>query len=121
MEVLLKQIIGELQELRTGQKGMESDIKELKIGQDILMNGQKKMESDITALKVGQKTMGEDIIELKTGQKNLELGQAKLENNLIKSIETYTEKIIEHIDLKMEVLNKRTFNVETEIERLSKK
>jgi histidinol dehydrogenase len=61
-----------------------------------------------------------DVGELKVGQARLEAGQKKLEKNLIESLGTYTEKITEHHDDKTEVLNKRVFRVESEIERLSR-
>lgn len=61
-----------------------------------------------------------DIGELKTGQARLVVGQQKLQQNLIESLGTYTEKITEHVDDKTEVLNKRVYKVESEIERLSR-
>lgn len=61
-----------------------------------------------------------DIGELKTGQARIEIGQQKLQQNLIESLGTYTEKITEHVDDKTEVLNRRVYKVESEIERLSR-
>ncbi|MFJ5763620.1 hypothetical protein ACIQAA_31930 [Neobacillus sp. NPDC093182] len=61
-----------------------------------------------------------DINELKQGQNRLEVGQEKLQKNLVDSLGLYTDKIVDHIDDKTEVLNKRVYKVETEIERLSR-
>jgi hemerythrin-like domain-containing protein len=66
------------------------------------------------------KEMRLDINELKQGQNRLEFGQEKLQKNLVDSLGSYTEKIVEHIDNKTEVLNKRVYKVESEIERLSR-
>ncbi|MGM0875280.1 MAG: hypothetical protein ACQEWV_10840 [Bacillota bacterium] len=66
------------------------------------------------------KEMRSDISELKHGQKRLEDGQERLQKNLIDSLGAYTEKIVDHVDDKTEVLNKRVFKVESEIERLSR-
>ncbi|OIJ20769.1 hypothetical protein BKP45_08190 [Anaerobacillus alkalidiazotrophicus] len=66
------------------------------------------------------KEIKSDIGELKKGQVRLEVGQEKLQKNLIDSLGSYTEKIVEHVDDKTEVLNKRVFKVESEIERLSR-
>ena len=98
MEDTLKQILSELKELKI-------DVGELK-----------ELKSDIGELK-GLKT---DIGELKTGQARLEVGQQKLQQNLIESLGTYTEKITEHVDDKTEVLNKRVYKVESELERFSR-
>jgi hemerythrin-like domain-containing protein len=61
-----------------------------------------------------------DIHDLKDGQARLEVGQNKLQKNLIDSLGSYTEKIVDHLDDKTQALNKRVYNVESEIERLSK-
>ncbi|OEH93819.1 hypothetical protein [Bacillus solimangrovi] len=62
----------------------------------------------------------EDTSELKEGQMRLEAGLDKLQKNIIENLGTYTEKIAEHVDNKTEVLNKRIYKVESEIERLSR-
>lgn len=48
-----------------------------------------------------------DIYELKQGQNRLEVGKEKLQRNLVDSLGLYTDKIVDHIDDKTEVLNKR--------------
>jgi hemerythrin-like domain-containing protein len=73
----------------------------------------KEMKSNIHDIKV-------DIGDLKQGQGRLEVGQEKLQKNLVDSLGAYTEKIVEHVDDKTEVLNKRVFKVESDIERLSR-
>ncbi|WP_407268275.1 hypothetical protein [Radiobacillus sp. PE A8.2] len=61
-----------------------------------------------------------DIGVLKTGQARIESGQQKLQQNLIESLGSYTEKITEHVDDKTEVLNKSVYKVESELKRLSR-
>lgn len=61
-----------------------------------------------------------ELKEIKQGQNRLELGQEKLQKNLIDSLGSYTEKIVEHVDDKTEALNKRVYKVESEIERLNR-
>ncbi|MFD1739417.1 hypothetical protein ACFSCX_23330 [Bacillus salitolerans] len=73
----------------------------------------KEMKSDIHEIRV-------DIGDLKQGQARLEIGQEKLQKNLIESLGAYTEKIADHVDDKTEVLNKRVYKVESDIERLSR-
>ncbi|MDF0728982.1 hypothetical protein PY093_20425 [Cytobacillus sp. S13-E01] len=78
------------------------------------------MEDILKQILSELKEIKTDIGELKTGQARLEVGQQKLQQNLIESLGTYTEKITEHVDDKTEVLNKRVYKVESEIERLSR-
>ncbi|MGF2616362.1 hypothetical protein FZC84_01085 [Rossellomorea vietnamensis] len=90
MENILKQILGELQ-------GIKTDVGDLK--------------TDVGSLKT-------DVLELKTGQARLENGLQKLQKNFIESLDVNTEKITDHIDNRTEVLNKRVYHVESDIERL---
>ncbi|MBW8349160.1 hypothetical protein K0H71_06765 [Bacillus sp. IITD106] len=85
------------------------------------------MRGDINELNQGQKEMRVelkeirgDINELKQGQNRLEVGQATLQRNLVDSIGLYTDHIVDYIDDKTEVLNKRVYKAESEIERLSR-
>lgn len=78
------------------------------------------MENILKQILSELKDIKTDIGELKTGQTRLEIGQQKLQQNLIENLGTYTEKITEHVDDKTEVLNKRVYKVESEIERLSR-
>ncbi|WP_416828232.1 hypothetical protein [Ectobacillus polymachus] len=75
-----------------------------------ILNELKEMHVDINEMRV-------DINELKQGQNRLEVGQEKLQKNLVDSLGLYTDKIVDHIDDKTEVLNKRVYKAETEIER----
>ena len=52
--------------------------------------------------------------------KQLKEGQALLKKEIIDSISTYTAKLESCGDNKTEVLNKRAFAVETEIQRLAR-
>lgn len=78
------------------------------------------MEETLKQILYEIKEMRSDINELRQGQKRLEDGQERLQKNLIDSLGAYTEKIVDHVDDKTEVLNKRVFKVESEIERLSR-
>jgi hemerythrin-like domain-containing protein len=73
----------------------------------------KNMRSDINDIKKGQQN-------LEAGLERVEAGLNSLQENLVDSLGMYTEKIVEHVDNKTEVLNKRVFKVESEIERLSR-
>jgi hemerythrin-like domain-containing protein len=99
MEETLKLVLSELKEMRSDMNGLKEDVSEL---------------------KQGQKRLEEDLSELKQGQERLEEGQKRLQQNLIDSLGSYTEKIIEHVDDKTEVLNRRVFNVEIDIRRLGR-
>lgn len=81
-----------------------------------ILNELKEARADINELK----EVRADINELIQGQNRLEVGQEKLQKNLVDSLGLYTDKIVDHIDNKTEVLNKRVYKVETEIERLSR-
>lgn len=78
------------------------------------------MEDILRQILSELKQIKTDIGELKTGQARLEVGQQKMQRNIIESLGAYTEKITEHVDDKTEVLNKRVYNVEGEIERLNR-
>lgn len=94
---------------------MRADVSELKeMRADV--NELKNMREDMEDLKV----IRADLNDLKEGQNRLEIGQEKLQKNLIASLGLYTDKIVEHFDASSEVLNKRVYKVETEIERLNR-
>lgn len=85
------------------------------------------MEDTLIQILSELKNMRSDINDIKKGQQNLEAGLERVEaglnslqENLVDSLGMYTEKIVEHVDNKTEVLNKRVFKVESEIERLSR-
>ncbi|MGB3259800.1 hypothetical protein [Paenisporosarcina sp.] len=99
MEETLKQILSEL-------KNMRNDINDLKLGQQNLEAGQRSLE-------VGQQN-------LEAGLDRVEIGLKGLQENLVDCLGLYTEKIVEHVDNKTEVLIKRVFKVESEIEKLSR-
>lgn len=61
-----------------------------------------------------------DINEVKQGQNRLATSQELLQKNLVDSLGLYADKIVDHFDDKAEVLNKRVYKVETEVERLSR-
>ncbi|WP_188455898.1 hypothetical protein [Virgibacillus oceani] len=52
--------------------------------------------------------------------KDVKAGQERMQKNIIASLGEYTDRIVSHFDDRTEALNKRTFAVETKIERLHK-
>ena len=113
MEETLKQILSEL-------KNMRIDINELKQGQQNLESGQKVLEVGQQNLEAGQKRLEAQQQTLEAGLDRVENGIQNLQENLVDRLGLYTEKIVQHVDNKTEVLNKRVFKVESEIERLSR-
>ena len=94
---------------------MRADVSELKeMRADV--NELKNMREDMEDLKV----IRADLNDLKEGQNRLEIGQENLQKNLIASLGLYTDKIVENFDASSEVLKKRVYKVETEIERLNR-
>ena len=61
-----------------------------------------------------------DVKDIKKDVKDIKTEQEKLQKNIIESLGQYTEKIADHVDDKTAVLNKRVYNVETEIQRLTR-
>jgi len=59
-----------------------------------------------------------DVIEKDV--KVIKTGQEQLQKNIIESLGQYTEKIADHVDNKTAALNKRVYDVETEIQRLTR-
>lgn len=108
MDQILNQILLEMKNMRADVSGLKEMRKDV--------NGLKNMREDMEDLKV----IRADLNDLKEGQKRLEIGQEKLQKNLTASLGLYTDKIVEHFNASTEVLNKRVYKVETEIERLNR-
>ncbi|GAA0437466.1 hypothetical protein GCM10008983_12890 [Lentibacillus halophilus] len=106
MKETLKQILIEMQGVRT-------EVQDLRTGQNELC-------TEVQHLRTGQTDLHTDVSGLKQGQKRLEKGQERLQKNLIDSLGVYTESIIGHFDNKTDVLNQRVFKIETEMKGLSK-
>lgn len=96
MEETLKLILEKL-------SGMESDIKELKLGQEGLVQGQKELFQGQEELFRGQE-------ELFQGQKNLELSQIKLSDKL-DAFEKQTMKRFNELDSKIASINDAVANL----------
>ena len=73
----------------------------------VYWTGEKFMEEILKQILNELKEIRVDIYELKQGQNRLEVGKEKLQRNLVDSLGLYTDKIVDHIDDKTEVLNKR--------------
>lgn len=52
--------------------------------------------------------------------KEIKAGQEQLQKNIIESLGQYTERIADHVDDKTAALNKRVYDVETDIQRLTR-
>jgi len=60
-------------------------------------------------LEVGQKRLESHQQTLEAGLERVENGIQNLQEKLVDSLVLYTEKIVQHVDNKTEVLNKRVF------------
>ena len=78
------------------------------------------LKSDVSNMKSGMNEMRNELSGLRTDLSELKTGQDRLQQNIIESFGTYTEKISEHVDHKTDALNKRVFNLETDFQRLSR-
>ena len=71
------------------------------------------MGKEVAVIRKEVDVMGKAVKDIKTGQE-------QLQKNIIESLGQYTERIANHVDDKTAVLNKRVYNVETEIQRLTR-
>jgi hypothetical protein len=99
MEDTLKLILTEMKEIR-------NDINDIKNVQGALTSNQEEFKKQQFILIAGQK--------------RIENKLDKLNTNVITSMGDYTDKIIHHFDDTAQVLNKRIFKVETELEGKSR-
>jgi len=116
----LKHVRNDINDLKQGQENLETGQKRLEEGQQNLESGQKVLEVSLQNLESGQKRLEAHQQTLEAGLDRVENGIQNLQENLVDSLGLYTEKIVQHVDNKTEVLNKRVFKVESEIERLSR-
>jgi predicted nucleic acid-binding Zn-ribbon protein len=79
-----------------------------------------EMNVNFSHVHTEMKGMRVDVVDLKAGQKKLEHKLDRLNSNMITSIGDYTDNIIPHFDGTSEVLNKRIFNAEKEIENIKR-
>ncbi|PLS02447.1 hypothetical protein [Neobacillus cucumis] len=87
----------------------------------LILNELQKMNTRLENLETGQQKLESGQLKLHLYVKEVKNGQEKLQKNLIQSIGDHTEKMIQYTDDKTDALNKRLFNVETEIEKLLRK
>jgi chromosome segregation ATPase len=141
MEETLQQILLELKGLKEGQSSLETKFGKMEESQSDLGNRFGKMEESQSDLgnrfgkmEESQSNLEKGFAELKSSQNNLETafdemkqsqirmekGQERFQKNLVESLGTYTDKIIDHIDNRTEALNKRVYKVEADIEKLSR-
>jgi predicted RNase H-like nuclease (RuvC/YqgF family) len=113
MEETLKQILAELKGVKQGQSSLETRFGKLE-------ERQTNLETGFSELKTSQANLETAFDEMKQSQIRMEKGQERFQKNLVDSLGTYTDKIIDHIDHRTEALNKRVYKAEADIERLSR-
>ncbi|MDQ0214914.1 chaperonin cofactor prefoldin [Oikeobacillus pervagus] len=113
MENTLKQILQEMKHVNTRLGKIEEGQKNLEDRQKNLEKRQENLEIRQMNLEEQQKEMRHELIGLKEGQE-------RFQKNMIESIGLYTDKIIEHVDVKTSALNKRLYTLEVEVERLQR-
>ena len=97
---------------------MDNELKELfrSVLKEELEPNNKRLvviEKDVNVIRKEVDVMGKAV-------KNIKTGQEQLQKSIIESLGQYTERIANHVDDKTAVLNKRVYNVETEIQRLTR-
>jgi len=107
----LKNIRIDINDLKQGQQNLESGQKVLEVGQQNLESGQKVLEVGQQKLEAGQKKVEAQQQTLEAGLDRVENDIQNFQENLVNSLGLYTEKIVQHVDNKTEVLNKRVFKV----------
>ncbi|WP_110112095.1 hypothetical protein [Bacillus sp. CGMCC 1.16541] len=134
MEIVLKQILSELQNVNTrlgsleeGQAEMRNDISGLKSDVSLLKSEQQEMrkdisglKSDVSSLKSEQQDMRKDISNLQADIAEMKEQQKQNQKEIITTLGSYMDKVVAYVDDKTEALNKRVYKVETDIERLLK-
>jgi predicted nuclease with TOPRIM domain len=113
MEDTLKLILTEIKEIR-------NDISDMKNVQGALTSNQEEFKKRMDSLASNQEEFKKQQFILIAGQKRIENKLDKLNTNVITSMGDYTDKIIHHFDDTAQVLNKRIFKVETELEGKSR-
>ena len=115
-----KQILEILLIMQNDLGYMKNDMTNVQKDLRYMKNDMKGVQNDLIGVKKDVKEMRVELTDLKEGQNRLETGLGKLQKNLVDSLALYTDKIVNHYDNKTEVLNKRIFRVETELERLGR-
>ncbi|MFD1356685.1 hypothetical protein ACFQ4X_02145 [Fictibacillus halophilus] len=130
MEDTLKLILTEMKEIRndiSGFQKVQDDFSKL-LGTfasnqddfskrlDTFAFNQEDFSKRLDTLTSNQEDFKKQQFVLIAGQKRIENKLDKLNANVITSMGDYTDKIINHFDDTAQVLNKRIFKVETEIE-----
>jgi chromosome segregation ATPase len=134
MQEMLKLIIDKLDSLDKGQKELVGKVTTLEQGQKNLEQGQKELVGKVTTLEQGQKELVGKVTTMDKRLNRLELRNDEMQNDVTeirkvvhrleenqpKDIEAILERINNKVDDKCDALNKRVFEIETEIERLSR-
>jgi flagellar capping protein FliD len=118
---LLRSVLKEeLEPVHTRLDGMDKRFDKIEKrldGVDKRLDGVDKrldgMDKRLNGMDQQLNILSKDVLEIKTKQDGFQ-------KNIIDSIGQYTEKIVDYVDDKTEALNKRLFNVETEIQRLTR-
>lgn len=107
MEQILNQILSEMQGMRSDIQSMKVDIKELQSDMQIV-------KFDIVKLNEGQLRLEQKVEEIHKAVVRLEDGQPKDIHAMLGNI----DRKLDLKDSEINVLNKRVFKVETELEHL---
>ena len=82
LEQLIQPLSQGIQDLRTGQDELRSDVAVLKVGQEDLRTGQDELRSDVAVLKVGQEDLRakyyDQVFEIQAHTKTLKYIKNKL-------------------------------------------
>lgn len=113
IEALRSVLKEELKSLNDRQEGLDNRLDGMDKRFDGIDNRLDGMNNRLNGIDNRLDGIEQEIKEVKTGQE-------KLQKSIIKSIGEYTEKIADYVDVKTEVLNKRVFKLETEVQRLTR-
>jgi hemerythrin-like domain-containing protein len=78
------------------------------------------IEKDVNVIGKEVDVIRKEVDVMGKAVKDIKTGQEQLQKNIIESLGQYTERIANHVDDKTAVLNKRVYNVETEIQGLTR-
>lgn len=114
METILKQILSEIQDMKTDIQGMKTEIQDMKTETQEMKTETQEMKTEIISLKEGQIRLEQKVDGIYKSVVRIEEGQPK---DIFAILENIDRKL-DTKELEINVLNKRIFKVETEIERL---
>jgi hemerythrin-like domain-containing protein len=97
---------------------MDNELKEL--FRSVLKEELEPINKRLVVIEKDVNVIGKEVDVMGKAVKDIKTGQEQLQKNIIESLGQYTERIANHVDDKTAVLNKRVYNVETEIQGLTR-